>query len=82
VIGALDERVGLRHYEIITQSNTGEKFSNFIQNLAIKLDGRAAMLVLDNLRVHYSKKVTEVMAKHPNLKFLYLPIYSCRLNPI
>lgn len=82
VIGALDDRVGLRHYEIISHSNTGEAFGNFIHNLAKKLDGRIATLVLDNLRVHHSKKVTEVMKDHPNLSLLYLPVYSCRLNPI
>jgi hypothetical protein len=66
------------HHSIKHRGN----FFKLHQNVAIKLDGRAATLVIDNLRVHYSKKVTEVMAKHPNLKFLYLPIYNCWLNTI
>ena len=39
-------------------------------------------LILDNLRVHHSKKVREWLEKHASLiELFFLPTYSPELNP-
>ena len=40
------------------------------------------MLILDNLRVHHSKKVTAWLKEHQDeIKLFYLPPYSPEYNP-
>ncbi len=65
VIGALDDRVGLRHYEVINQCTTADTFTVFLSNLIEKLHNQPATLVLDNLGVHHSKKVAALLKNHP-----------------
>lgn len=67
VIGALDDRVGLRHYDIVNQSNNSDTFIEFLSKLIIKLNDQPATLVLDNLGVHHSKKVQAFMRNHPQV---------------
>jgi len=44
--------------------------------------GRKVFLILDNLRVHHSKKVTKWLGKHKEqIAVFYLPSYSPELNP-
>jgi len=44
--------------------------------------GRKVFLILDNLRVHHSKKVTKWLGKHKEqIAAFYLPSYSPELNP-
>lgn len=48
----------------------------------IKDTGRKIFLVLDNLRVHHSKKVKSWLADHQHqIEVFYLPSYSPELNP-
>jgi transposase len=48
----------------------------------IKDTGRKVFLILDNLRVHHSKKVTKWLEKHKEeIEVFYLPSYSPELNP-
>jgi len=44
--------------------------------------GRKVFLILDNLRVHHSKKVTTWLEEHKEqIEVFYLPAYSPELNP-
>ncbi len=44
--------------------------------------GRKVFLILDNLRVHHSKKVAKWLGKHEeHIAIFYLPSYSPELNP-
>ena len=44
--------------------------------------GRKVLLILDNLRVHHSKKVRAWLEKHTDLiELFFLPAYSPELNP-
>ncbi len=45
-----------------------------------KCEGRRVLIVLDNLRIHYSKKLDDVYDE--NFKEMFLPTYSSELNPI
>ena len=59
LIVALDEKVGLHHYEVLDKSNTANTLPAFIHNLGQKLNGlngQPAVLVMDNFSVHHSKK--------------------------
>ena len=43
---------------------------------------RKVFLILDNLRVHHAKEVTQWLAKHSEqIEVFYLPSYSPELNP-
>ena len=80
VIGGISNKRGLVNYDIITESNNAENFEHFLIKLKKKCDGIKVLLVLDNLRVHYSKKIQYLFDE----KFhqMFLPSYSSKLNPI
>ncbi len=67
VIGGLDNRVGVRHYEIIVGSNNAKTFINFLDGLQQKINRQPAHLVLDNLKVHHAKLVQEWRKSNLNL---------------
>lgn len=80
VIGAISEERGLVHFEIFDESNNSDLFSNFIIALKKKCEGRRVVVILDNLSIHATKKLEEVY--DPDFKEMFLPTYSCELNPI
>ena len=57
VIGGISTQKGLVHYEILTESNNADHFEHFLISLKNKSEGNKTLIVLDNLRVHYSKKI-------------------------
>lgn len=79
-IGAISERRGLILYHIIQGSNNAETFEKFITDLKAMVTWKKTIVVLDNLSVHKAKRVRA----HFDFGFqeLYLPPYSCELNPI
>ena len=44
------------------------------------MPGKESIVILDNLRIHHSKKLNEVY--NNNFKEFFLPTYSSELNPI
>ena len=80
VIGAISKERGLVYFEVFVESNNSNLFLNFMQALKNKCEGRRVVVVLDNLRIHHSKKFNEVYDN--DIKELFLPIYSSELNPI
>ena len=79
IIGAISERDGLIHYEILHGSNNTDTFHDLIVALKEKIQGEVT-IVMDNLSVHKSKRVKELF--DDRFKQLFLPPYSCTLNPI
>ena len=82
MIGAIDEIRGIRYYTVFQGSNTVANFSDFILELGKTLDGRPAFIVFDNLSVHHSRALRNVVNSLTNLNMVWLPPYSCSLNPI
>ena len=79
VIGAISEERGLVHSKVFVGSNNSDHFLDFLQGLKARCGDRT-VVVLDNLRIHYSKKLEAVY--DDNFKEMLLPPYSCDLNPI
>jgi len=75
MIGAIDHQAGLRHISIFEGSNPAETFTEFLENLNSKIEGRQATLVLDNLSVHRSKLV---LSKSGLRDISTSKPYSCR----
>ena len=80
VIGAISKERGLVHFEVFVENNNSNIFLNFMQALKTKCQGRRVVVILDNLRIHHSKKLNEVYDN--DFKELFLPTYSSELNPI
>ncbi len=54
IIAAIDGIVGLRHFQIITETNKAIIFEGFMRGLCQNLVGVDSVLVMDNLSVHHS----------------------------
>jgi transposase len=80
VIGGISERRGLVHYHIIAESNNTEHFQDFLAGLKKKCEGRRTLLILDNLKIHYAKRLNPLYDQ--SFKIMFLPPYSSELNPI
>ena len=53
---------------------------NFLQAMKNKCEGMRVIVILDNLKIHHSKKLEQVYDTH--FKEMLLPTYSSELNPI
>jgi transposase len=80
VIGAISEQRGLVHMHMISESNNTEHFEDFLLNLKAKCGGKRVVVALDNLKIHYAKRLNIIYDQ--NFKHMYLPVYSSELNPI
>ena len=68
------------HFEIFVENNNSNLFMNLMQAVKTKCQGRGVVVVLDNLKIHHSKKLNEIYTK--DFKESFLPTYSSELNPI
>jgi transposase len=72
---------GTVRFMLYRKALTSTRMIEFMKRL-IKDSGRTVFLILDNLRVHHSKGVTQWLRKHrAEIKVFYLPSYSPELNP-
>ena len=79
LISAVTNR-GAKRFMIYRENMTSEILIRFMQRL-IKDAGRKVFLVLDNLRVHYSKVVQAWLEGHRDqIGVFFLPSYSPELN--
>ena len=70
-------------YTTYSGGTTGEKFVEYLKNTLIPTLKEGDITVMDNIRSHPVKEVSEIInhsAKH--LTLLYLPAYSPDFNPI
>ena len=72
---------GKVRFQIYDGRMNADQLIQFMKRL-IKDAKRKVFLILDNLRVHHAKKVTQWLAKHSEqIEVFYLPAYSPELNP-
>ncbi len=72
---------GLVRFEFIEGAMNTDLMIGFLQGL-IADSTRKVFLILDNLRVHHAKLVTEWLQEHQEeIEVFYLPPYSPELNP-
>ena len=72
---------GKVRFMVYKEAMTQEKLITFMRRL-IRDAGRKVYLVLDNLRPHHGKHVTEWLEKHRDeIAVFYLPPYSPEVNP-
>lgn len=72
---------GKVRFMVYRKAMTQAKLIIFMGRL-IRDVGRKVYLILDNLKVHHGKKVTEWLEKHEEeIAVFYLPSYSPELNP-
>lgn len=80
MISAISNR-GKVHFMFSADSINAEKLIDFMERL-VKDAGRKVYLILDNLRVHHSKKATQWATEHEEkIALFYLPPYSPEYNP-
>lgn len=79
IIGGLSNKRGILASHIFEGHNNSSRFQEFLLNLKYRINGKATC-VMDNLTVHHSTKARELFDE--DFRALYLPPYSCALNPI
>lgn len=70
-------------YTTYSGGTTGDKFVEYLKNILIPTLNEGDIIVMDNIRSHHVKEVSEIInhsVKH--LTLLYLPAYSPDFNPI
>lgn len=80
MLSAVTNRGKLR-FLLHEDSINAEKLIDFMKRL-VKDSGQKVFFILDNLRVHHAKIVTEWLEKHKNeIEVFYLPPYAPEYNP-
>ena len=80
MLSAISKRGKLR-FILYKDNMNAEKLIDFMRRL-IKDTEKKVFLIVDNLRVHHSKKVMEWLNKHKNeIEVFYLPPYAPEYNP-
>lgn len=80
MISAINNQ-GKLHFLLYSEAINSEKLIGFMEAL-IKQEKHKIYLILDNLRVHHSKKVTEwINENKEKIALFYLPPYSPEYNP-
>ena len=73
---------GRMHFMLYSDAINSERLIEFMQALIKTAAGRKVFFILDNLRVHHSKKVTEWIDNHKSeIALFHLPPYSPEYNP-
>ena len=68
-------------YTTYSGGTTGDRFVEYLENVLIPTLHEGDIVIMDNMRSHHVKKVSEVLQK-AKIQLLYLPPYSPDLNPI
>ena len=80
MISALSSQGEVR-YMLYEDSMDQQRFITFMRNL-IRTSEHKIFLILDNLRVHHGKIVTEWVSRHQDkIKLFFLPPYAPESNP-
>lgn len=74
-------RNGTQHFLLYSEANNADRLIGFMEGL-IGDASRKVFLLLDNLRVHHSKKVGEwAQERSEQIALFYLPAYAPEYNP-
>jgi hypothetical protein len=86
VIMAISEALGVSHVEIIQGNVDSDIFLHFLLNMHERLypvtltQHRNTSIILDNVSFHHSPNIKSFFQNF-NYNAIYLPPYSCELNP-
>ena len=83
-ISAAMNKQGILLYEILSTSFNGERYSQFIRKLLMKLKDMNMdnmIIIMDNCSIHKVKSVRALISDE-NHTLMFLPPYSPQLNPI
>lgn len=73
---------GRLHFMLYSDAINSERLIEFMQALIKTAGGKKVFFILDNLRVHHSKKVQEWVNDHKDrIALFHLPPYSPEYNP-
>ena len=73
---------GKLHFLLYSDAIDSERLISFMKDIVQTANGKKVYLILDNLRVHHSKKVTEWIETHiSQIRLFHLPPYSPEYNP-
>jgi len=76
-------RNGETSYTTYSGGTTGDKFVRYLKNTLIPTLHDGDIIVMDNMRSHHVKEVSETInGSEKDLTLLYLPPYSPDFNPI
>ena len=68
-------------YTVYPGGTTVERFAEYLKTKLLPTLSEANIIVMDNMRSHHAKTVTEYLDK-AGIHYAYLPLYSPDLNPI
>ena len=68
-------------YTIYQGGTTAERFAEYLKTTLVPTLSKTDIIIMDNMRSHHAKIVTEVLEKS-GIAYMYLPPYSPDLNPI
>ena len=81
MISAINNQ-GKLHFLLYSDALNSDRLISFMEAIIKSNDGRKVYLILDNLRVHHSKAVSEWTDTHKEeIRLFYLPPYSPEYNP-
>ena len=73
---------GKLHFLLYSDAINSERLISFMEAIIKTSSGKKVYLILDNLKVHHSKAVSEWVEKHcEQIRLFYLPPYSPEYNP-
>ena len=73
---------GKLHFLLYSESINSERLIGFMEALIKTANGRKVYFILDNLRVHHSKPVSQWVENHKDeIALFFLPPYSPEYNP-
>ena len=73
---------GKLHFLLYSEAINADRLISFMEAIVKTADGKKVYLILDNLRVHHSKKVSEWVEAHEGqICLFHLPPYSPEYNP-
>ena len=68
-------------YTVYQGGTTAERFAEYLKTKLLPTLSKEDIIVMDNMRSHHAKIVTELLDK-AGISYMYLPPYSPDLNPI
>lgn len=81
MISAISNR-GKLQFLLYSDAINSDRLISFMEAIIKTVGGKKVYLILDNLRVHHSKKVTEWVQEHDTqIRLFHLPPYSPEYNP-
>lgn len=73
---------GKLHFLLYSDAINSDRLISFAQSIIKTAAGKKVYLILDNLKVHHSKKVSGWVEEHEEqIRLFYLPPYSPEYNP-